>query len=61
MTKVPLCTCVVDSVHWHLYPPVNLWANVVLVHAMVKTVKIHEHPAHDHECLGRKDLRHDVC
>ena len=22
--------CVMDGVHWHLYPPVNLWANAAL-------------------------------
>mgnify|MGYP004104655569 CR=1 FL=1 len=29
--------CVMDGVHWHLYPPVNLWANAALAAVALHT------------------------
>ena len=52
--------CVMDGVHWHLYPPVNLWANAVLVSVSINAAEIHERTAYGHERLGRQRLRHDV-
>ena len=52
--------CVMDDVHWHLYPPVNLWANAVLVSVAKNAAEIHERTAYGHERLGRQRLRHDV-
>ena len=52
--------CVMDGVHWHLYPPVNLWANVVLVSVAINAAEVHECTAYGHERLGRQRLRHDV-
>ena len=46
--------CVMDGVHWHLYPPVNLWANAVLVDVAKNAAEIHEGTAYGHECLGRQ-------
>ena len=34
--------CVMDGVHWHLYPPVNLWANAVLVSVSINAAEVHE-------------------
>ena len=44
--------CVMDDVHWHLYPPVNLWANAVLVSVSINAAEIHERTAYGHEPLG---------
>ena len=58
--SVGVCVRCMHGPHWHLYPPVNLWAECSLRCRAVHAVKVHDLVPDTHKRRGRKLLGHDV-